>query len=68
MSKMEILIEQIPEDGLELKFEKSVNTFPVLTEMVTNGECDFNIPIRTALRAFRIGEMVEIEGNVVCTE
>ncbi len=64
---MEILIEQIPEDGLELKFEKSVSTFPVLTEMVTNGECDFKVPIRTALRALHIGEIIEIEGDVAST-
>jgi len=64
---MEILIEQIPEDGLALRFEKSVNSFQVLTEMMANGECDFKVPIRTALRALRIGEIVEIEGNVATT-
>ena len=64
---MEILIEQIPEDGLILKFEKSESAFPVLSEMVTNGECDFKVPIRTALRALRIAEIVEIEGDVAST-
>ena len=61
---MEILIEQIKEDGLAFKFEKSVETFPVLAEMVANGECEFSLPIRTALRALRIGDMVEIEGDI----
>jgi uncharacterized protein len=64
---MEILIEQIPEDGLVLEFEKSVNSFQVLTEMMANGECEFKVPIRTALRALRIGEIVEIEGDVAST-
>ena len=61
---MDILIEQIKEDGLVFKFEKSANTFPVLAEMVASGECEFAAPIRTALRALRIGDMVEINGDV----
>ncbi len=61
---MEILIEQIKEDGLAFKFEKSVETFPVLAEMVANGEAKFSVPIRTALRALRIGDMIEIEGDI----
>ena len=61
---MEILIEQIKEDGLVFEFDKSVETFPVLAEMVANGECEFAVPIRTALRAQRIGDMVEIDGDI----
>jgi len=61
---MEILIEQIKEDGLVFEFDKSVETFPVLAEMVANGECEFAVPIRTAVRALRIGDMVEIDGDV----
>ena len=61
---MEIRIEQIKEEGLALEFEKSVESFPVLMEMVTNGECEFTAPIRTALRALRIGDMVEIDGDI----
>jgi len=61
---MEILIEQIGEDGLVFEFEKSVETFPVLAEMVAGGECEFAAPIRSALRALRIGDMVELDGDV----
>ena len=64
LKKMEILIEQIKEDGLVFEFDKSVETFPVLAEMVANGECEFAVPIRTALRALRIGDMVEIDGDI----
>ena len=67
LEKMEILIEQIAEDGLIFKFEESVKTFPVLAEMVANGECEFTVPIRTALRALRIDDMVEIEGDFETT-
>jgi uncharacterized protein len=61
---MEILIEQIGEDGLVFEFEKSVETFPVLAEMVANDECGFPVPIRIAVRAFRVVDMIEIEGDI----
>jgi len=61
---MEILIEQIKEDGLVFEFEKSAAAFPVLAEMVDHGECEFSAPIRTALRVQRIGDMVEVDGDI----
>jgi len=61
---MEILIEQIKEEGLVFEFEKSAATFPVLAEMVASGECEFPVPIRTALRAIRVGDMIEIDGDI----
>ena len=61
---MEIRLEQIEEEGLTFKFEKSVDTFPILAEMVANGECEFTAPLRTALRALRIGDLVEIDGDI----
>ena len=61
---MEIRLEQIKEDGLTLEIEKSVETFPILTEMIANGECEFAAPLRTALRALRIGDLVEIDGDI----
>lgn len=61
---MEILIDKISEEGLDFEFEKSVKTFPVLAEMVANGECEFAAPIRTALRVLRIGDMVEMDGDI----
>jgi len=61
---MEILIEQITAEGQVFEFEKSVENFPVLAEMAANGECKFAAPIRTALRALRIGDLVEIDGDI----
>jgi uncharacterized protein len=61
---MEILIEQITEEGLVFEFEKSVQTFPVLAEMAANGECEFTAPIGTIVRVLRINDMVEIEGDI----
>ena len=61
---MEIRLEQIKEDGLTLELENSVENFPILTEMVANDECEFVAPLRTALRALRIGDLVEMDGNI----
>lgn len=61
---MEIRLEQIEEEGLTFEFEKPVGTFPILAEMVANGECEFTAPLRTALKALRIGDLVEIDGEI----
>ena len=61
---MEIRLEQIREDGLTLEFETSADIFPILAEMVANGECEFAAPLRTALRALRVGDLVEINGDI----
>jgi uncharacterized protein len=64
LKKMEIPIEQVTEEGLVFEFEKSVETFPVLAEMVANGECEFVVPIGTIVRVLRINNIVEIEGDI----
>ncbi len=61
---MEIHIEQITGDGLALEFEEIAESFPVLAEMVTNGECEFQAPIKSTLRALRIEDMVEVAGDI----
>jgi DUF177 domain-containing protein len=62
--KMEILIDEIREDGLTINFENPAKNFPVLFELVATGECKFAEPIKTALTAQRIGDMVKIEGDI----
>jgi len=61
---MYIRIEQIKEEGLALKFEEKAEFFPVLAEMTAQGECEFVAPIKTALKALRIGDMIEVTGEV----
>lgn len=61
---MHIQIERITAEGLDLQFEKKPENFPVLSEMVSRGECEFLAPIKTSLRAVRIADRVEIEGDV----
>ncbi len=60
---MHILVEQIKEDSLEIEFEAQPESFPVLLEMVKQGECEFSAPIKTAINAGRVGEMIEIKGK-----
>jgi DUF177 domain-containing protein len=64
MKMMHIHVEQIPADGLDFRFEESPQEFPVLAEMINRGECEFLAPIKTSLRAVRIADRVEVEGDV----
>ncbi|MEZ4599090.1 MAG: DUF177 domain-containing protein [Syntrophotaleaceae bacterium] len=61
---MLIQIERIKAPGLILDLEESPETFPVLREMEEAGECCFPSPVKVHLRAFRLQEMVEVEGQV----
>lgn len=61
---MLIRIEEIKEEGLNLDTTEEVEDFTQLKEIATSGECTFVAPLRTQLRAVRVGEMVEVEGTV----
>jgi uncharacterized protein len=64
---MDIHVEQIDAGGLDLRFENQPQEFPVLAEMIAQGECEFMKPIQTAIRAVRMADQVEVEGNVRTT-
>jgi len=61
---MRIHIDQITPEGLVLEFEERPATFPVLAQMEKAGDCEFLTSIKTSLRAARIGDMVEVKGDV----
>jgi uncharacterized protein len=61
---MHLRIEQIKEDGLGLEFEAQPEAFPVLSEMIDQGQCTFVAPVKTVLRAIRIDDMVDVKGNI----
>ena len=66
---MYIRIEQVNEEGLALEFEEKPQLFPVLSEMINQGECQFVAPIKTALKAIPIGDMIKVTGEmntVIC--
>ena len=61
---MRIHTEGLKESRLALEFEQTADVFPVLRELIRRRECDFTAPIRIRLKAARIGEMVEVEGDL----
>jgi uncharacterized protein len=61
---MFLRIEQIKDIGLDLEFEEKPEVFPVLSEMIDQGECKFLAPIKTALRAIRIEDMIDVQGDL----
>ncbi|MBI5577676.1 MAG: DUF177 domain-containing protein [Deltaproteobacteria bacterium] len=64
---MRIHTEGFKESSLALEFEQKAEVFPVLQELIRQRECEFTAPIRIHLKAARIGEMVEVEGNLETT-
>ena len=63
MKNLILHIEQIKTKDLYLDFEEEAGAFPVLAEMVHNQECEFLEPLMIRTRAFRIGELFEVEGH-----
>lgn len=61
---LRIRIDDIPDEGLSLKFEEKSEAFPVLDEMTRVGECKFLAPLKTRLQVFPIHNMIELEGQV----
>ncbi len=61
---MRIRVEELMAGKLRIEFEETPETFPVLAEMIDTGICEFLAPLKTALRAQQIGDMVEIEGSI----
>ncbi len=61
---MYLRIEQIKEQGLTLEFEEKPEVYPVLSEMINQGECEFMAPLKTVLRASRIDDMIGVKGTI----
>ena len=61
---MRIRIEKLKEGRLNQEFEETPESFPILKEMVDNGVCKFLTPLKAALRAQLIGDIVELEGDI----
>ncbi len=67
MNVLNINIENITENGLLLEFEEKPSRFPTLVDMSKSGEFDFLYPVKTSLKATKIGKLIEIEGAVETT-
>ena len=64
---MLINVNDIDDGDLRIRFEDTVDNFPVLTKIKNDGECDFISPITAQVRVSRITDLIEIEGNVETT-
>jgi uncharacterized protein len=60
---MRMAVRDITESGSVIEFNTPVDRFPILREMIREGECEFRSPLRTRLRAVRIGDLIEVEGE-----
>jgi len=61
---MHIRIQDLKAGELNLEFEETPESFPVLKEMIDSGVCKFRTPLKAALRAQLLGDMVELEGDI----
>jgi uncharacterized protein len=61
---MRLPIEQIDEEGRELTLEVGAGEFPVLEDLRGRGEARFESPIRFEIRAVRVENLFQVEGNV----
>ena len=61
---MLIRLDDINESGLIREYAAVVAEFPELTALEQRGDVVFAAPIATQLRAFRVDDMVEVEGTV----
>lgn len=60
---LRIHLEQLKEKNVSLEVECPADRFPVLRQMMGEGECEFAAPIHIRLQAARIGELVEVDGE-----
>jgi uncharacterized protein len=61
---MKIRPDQLKDGDLRLELEERPETFAVLAKMVKDGICEFTAPLRAALRARQIGDIVEVDGSI----
>jgi uncharacterized protein len=57
-----IRLDHLIDKEHRLEFKEKPEAFPVLTDMINTNACVFLNPIKTRLRAYRIGDIVEVEG------
>ena len=63
MKNLILHTEQIKDKDLFQDFEENAEAFPVFSDMVQSGECEFREPLKISVKAFRIRELFEVEGT-----
>jgi uncharacterized protein len=64
---MRIRIDHLQQSRLALEFEQPADRFPALRRVTANADGNFTGPVRASVTAERVGEMVEIRGQVRAT-
>ena len=62
---MLLYVDDINDKGLSLEFEEIPQTFPALEKITHAGGGEFLPPIRFWLRAIRVNNMIQVDGNFV---
>jgi uncharacterized protein len=60
---LRIHLDHLKEKSLSLDMAVPAERFPILRRMMQAGECGFAGPISIRLKAIRIGELVEVDGE-----
>jgi len=61
---MRLRIEDLKEGELTFQFEEKQAAFPVLMEMVADGECEILTPVRVKGSTLQVQHMIEVSGTV----
>lgn len=64
---MRIHLDQIKESGVTLAYAETADAFPVLSELIQGGVCEFLKPIETSLQVTRISDIVNVDGELNTT-
>jgi uncharacterized protein len=63
MKNLILHTEQIKDNTFCREFEENAQAFPIIAEMVKRRECEFLEPLKIRVKAFKIRELYEVEGN-----
>lgn len=61
---MLIRLDEIREDGFSHDYVVSADEFPQLAELIDAGEVIFSAPVAVRVRLFRVGELIEVDGQL----
>lgn len=63
IKKLILHVEQIKGKEFSHEFEENPQVFPIIAEMVKNGQCEFLKPLNIRLKAFSVRELFEVQGT-----
>lgn len=62
---MKIMVSRIPSEGLNQEFSTKAETFPILADLIHNGEYTFTSPVEVSINAMVLAnDVVEVRGRI----